>query len=135
MLASGRPFITFSQVSPPSIVLYNDVSFPPSSKRQGLRLKVHIPAYIILGLLISIVMSAQPVSSSIYKIFFQLLPPLVVLNTPRSLFGPHSFPKAHTQAMSGLFGSTTIRLILSVFSKPRWSQFSPPLTDRYTPHP
>src|SRR4029077_11045551 len=63
----------------------------------------------------------------------QVLPPSVVLNTPRSGFSPHTCPRAATQATLGSFGSSTTRWMCSVFSSPRWVQVRPPPREREMP--
>src|SRR5260221_14139202 len=101
---AGKPFDSFCQVLPPSVVLYSAVSPPPLSKRQGRRRNVYMPAYSVCGLDGSITISEQPVSGLRYSTFCQVRPPSVVRNTPRSSFGPQAWPRAHTSATSGFWG-------------------------------
>ena len=48
--------------------------------------------------------SMAPVESLTKSVFFQVLPPSVVLNTPRVLFGLKMSPYIAAQATSGLDG-------------------------------
>ena len=57
---------------------------PPLENVQCLRDICHIEACSTLGSDESIAMLMAPVPSFTYRIFFQVLPPSVVLNTPRS---------------------------------------------------
>ena len=61
----GNPSFNFSQVSPPSIDLYIAQPSPPLFTTQGKRRCSHMVAYKILGFVISILKSAQPVFSLI----------------------------------------------------------------------
>ena len=74
-------------------------------------------------------MSMTPVLSSTYRTLFHVLPPSVVLNRPRSSFGPYSRPSAPTYTMSGFFGWTTILPIWNDFFRPMFFQVLPPSVD------
>jgi hypothetical protein len=63
----------------------------------------------LFGLPGSVARSAAPVRGSTYSTFLQVLPPSVVLNTPRSAFSPHAWPMAATQATFGSVGWRTMR--------------------------
>ena len=56
----------------------------------------------------SIRSSRAPVLSSTYSTLSHVLPPSVVLKTPRSSLAPHTRPKAATYTVFGSFGWTTI---------------------------
>ena len=56
------------------------------------------------GFLRSISTSTAPVLLSRNSTFFHVLPPSVVLNTPRSSLGAPYFPKSATKTMFGLVG-------------------------------
>src|SRR5256885_17026830 len=94
-----------------------------------------MPAYTMLKFDGSAATSEQAVSGSTNNTFFHVLPPSVVLKTPRSSFGPHSRPSPHTYTLSGFFGSTTMRAILSLLSRPILVQCSPASSDLYMPSP
>ena len=56
----------------------------------GERWNFHIDANRMRGFVGSIDRSVAPVESLMNSTFFQLLPPSVVRNTPRSAFGPNA---------------------------------------------
>src|SRR5260370_6204621 len=95
----GKPPPSCFQVRPPSFDRKTPVFSLPEINRQGLRSKRHMVAYRMLGLLTSISRSAQPCSASIYKTFFHVSPPSVVMKTPRSSLGPVLWPSAATYAI------------------------------------
>ncbi len=70
----------------------------------GRRSPRHAPAYISSGFAGFIASETTPVRSLMKSTFFQLLPPSVVLNTPRSELGPNGWPRAATYATSALRG-------------------------------
>src|SRR5690348_11879520 len=59
-----------------------------------------------------------PVPSFTYRIFFQVLPPSVVLNTPRCGLEAKRWPSAATYTTSGLGRLNQIPVIVVGFSKP-----------------
>ncbi len=73
--------------------------------------------------------SFAPVYSSTYNTFFQLRPPSVLLNSPRSVFGPHMWPAAATKTMSGLEGSIATRPICRVSFNPMFVHVLPAFVD------
>src|SRR5688572_2001677 len=74
------------QVAPPSYVTCRPDPGPPELKNHGQRRYSHIAAKSLFGLTGSITRSATPVRSLTYRTFVQVLPPSVVLKTPRSAF-------------------------------------------------
>src|SRR6185295_10345230 len=102
----GKPFVIFFQVVPPSVDLNKPLSFPfhaPFS--QGPCLPAHISAKTMFELFGSIVTWTAPVFSSLYKTLSHVLPPSVVLYTPRSSFGPYGCPSAATKTLFSFLGS------------------------------
>src|SRR5579862_3225786 len=87
---SGRPPVSFRQFLPPSV----DLKIPPFvpayslPNSQGACRDSHSEAYSTYGCAKSIVISEAPVFSSTYKDLFQVWPPSVETNTPRSALGP-----------------------------------------------
>src|SRR5487761_97371 len=108
---------------------------PPLENVQCSRDICHIPAYSTFGLDGSIAMLIAPVSSLTYRIFFQVRPPSVVLNIPRSGLGANTWPSAATYTTSGLMGSTRIQLMMWVPPSPMCVQVFPPSVDLYIPSP
>ena len=96
--AFGIPGLLVSsvQVSPASVDFHNPLRPPPASMPHGERWNFHIAAYMIRGLVGSMERSVAPVESLMNKIFFQVLPPSMVRNTPRSGLGPNACPIAAT---------------------------------------
>ncbi len=76
-----------------------------------------------------------PVLASRYSTFAHVRPPSSVRNTPRCSFGPYACPSAATSATSGSRGSTRMRPICRVSSRPTCVQCAPPSVVRYTPSP
>ncbi len=74
----------------------------------------------------SIAMSSNPVSSSMNLTFAHVLPPSVVLYTPRSGPGPKRCPGDATYTVSGFFGSMTMRPIVCVSFSPMFVNVLPP---------
>src|SRR5687767_14469525 len=89
-IVAGRPgfFVSSVQVLPPSVVLNRPPPGPPLESEWGVRNTSQNPAYRTSGFFASIVKSTAPVFSFRNRTRFQILPPSVVLNTPRSGFGP-----------------------------------------------
>jgi hypothetical protein len=78
-----------------------------------------VAAYMMFGFVRSMLMSIAAVLSSRYSTLRQLLPPSVLLKTPRSAFGTEYLPNEATKMMSGLVGWMRIFEMPSVWSKPR----------------
>src|SRR5690348_9304595 len=114
----GRPWawLMLVQVAPPSVVLKMPLPGPPLENVHGRRYACHIVAYNTRGSAGSIASVIAPVWSLTNWIFFQVLPPSVLLYTPRSAFGAHTWPMAATYTTSGSCGATTIQLITWVLS-------------------
>src|SRR5487761_14979 len=108
---------------------------PPLENVQCLRDIRHIEAYSTLGLDGSIAMLMAPVPSFTYRIFFQVLPPSAVLNTPRSGLDANKWPSAATYTTSGSWGSTRIQLMMWVSPSPMYFHVLPPSVDLYIPCP
>src|SRR5579863_124126 len=108
---------------------------PPLENVQCLRDICHIAAYTTCGLDGSIAMLIAPVSSLTYRTFCQVLPPSVVLNTPRSGLVPNKWPSAATYTTSGSLGSIIIQLMIWVSANPMNVQVFPPSVDLYIPSP
>src|SRR5487761_250704 len=108
---------------------------PPLENVQCLRDICHIAAYTTRGSDGSIAMLIAPVSSLTCRILCQVLPPLEVLNTPRSGWCPNKRPSAATYTTSGLLGSTRIQLMMWVSPSPMYVQVFPPSVDLYIPSP
>src|SRR6516165_2637762 len=70
-----------------------------------------------------------------YFTFFQVLPPSLLLNKPRSGLEPNRCPIAATYTILGLVGSTATRPIDCVSSRPMCSQVLPPSFVPQTPSP
>src|SRR5262245_54237246 len=79
--------LTFFQVRPPSVLLYIALPGPPPLNPHAVRWRWYIAAQRLFALLGSITSSVAPVFSSTYNVLFHVLPPSVVMNTPRSAFG------------------------------------------------
>src|SRR6185437_929703 len=88
-----------------------------------------------IGLPGCIARSATPVRSSTYRTFFQVFPPSVVRNTPRSAFGPQACPSAPTKTVSAFLGSTSTLDIWPASPRPINFQDSPASEEKYTPAP
>src|SRR5882724_1501495 len=69
------------------------------------------------------------------RMFFQVLPPSVVLNNPRSPPGPQSGPCAATYTMFESFGSMAILPMCSDVFRPTFFQLLPASSERYRPLP
>ena len=82
----GRPGLRVISVhvSPPSVDLNRPLPGPPLDIWYSTRYASHIAANITFGFVRSIATSTAPVLSSRNSTFFQVLPPSVVLKTPRS---------------------------------------------------
>src|SRR5689334_9985771 len=79
--------------------------------------------------------SLAPVHWSTVSTGFHVLPPSVVLKTPRSPPPAHRPPCDATQTMSGFVGCTTMRPMCSLVLSPMLSHVLPPSSERYTPSP
>src|SRR5712692_9824577 len=64
-----------------------------------------------------------------------VVPPSVVLYSPRSGFAAQACPSAATYTMLGLVGCTTMRPMAPLFSRPISFQVSPPSPDLKRPQP
>src|SRR6188474_560647 len=106
MTPDGRPALRVISVhvSPPSVDLKRPLPGPPLDIWYSTRNASHRAAYITFGFLRSIEMSTAPVLSSRKSVFFQLFPPSVLLNTPRSALGAPYLPNEATKTTSGLVG-------------------------------
>ncbi len=80
--AFGRPLWMGFQVSPPSTDLYKPLPLPPEITFHGFRICSHIAAYNTCGLCTSILSSLAPLRELVYRVFFHVFPPSVVLYTP-----------------------------------------------------
>src|SRR5215472_8725377 len=124
------------QVLPPSVERNNPLAegaigtAPPDRYSQPLRLKSHIAANIVSGLLGSISTSVQPVERfAPFKTSCHVLPPSVVLYKPRSGESLHNGPGTATKTVSLFLGSMVIRAIRSDLSNPERDHVSPPSVD------
>ena len=86
IMPAGRPGLRVIsvQVSPPSVDLKKPLPGPPLDIWYSMRYASHSAAYITLGFLRSIATSTAPVLALRNSTFFQVLPPSVLLKTPRS---------------------------------------------------
>src|SRR5581483_1444157 len=100
----GRPSVRRVHVTPPSVERHTPLFGPPSSNIHGRLVACHVEANSTSGLFGSITSAATPVLSSTNNVFVHVLPPSVVRNTPRSLFGPHACPCTPTSTMLGSAG-------------------------------
>src|SRR5262245_12688233 len=92
---AGSPWLTSVHVCPPSVDFDSPLSLYPGSTRGSLhfrRIRCHNAAYSVLGSDGSITRSIAPVRGLWYSTFVQVLPPLVVLNTPRVSLSVHACP-------------------------------------------
>ena len=98
MIPLGSPVLRVISVqwSPPSVVLKIPLPAPPLINSHGFRPACQSAAYSTSGFVGSITSSIAPVESFRKRIFFQVLPPSVVLKTPRSGFGAQTCPNAAT---------------------------------------
>src|SRR5688572_15638702 len=137
MSFDGRPFVRRDQVSPPSVDLKRppSVAGPPLMMSQPLRNPRYIPAYSSLGFAGLIASTRAPVELLTKRVFFHVLPPSIVLNSPRSSFGPKGEPSAATQTMSGFVGWTITLPICPASGSPVNCHVRPASTDLYTPRP
>ena len=79
--------------------------------------------------------STKPVVSLMNFLFTHVLPPSVVLKSPRSRLGRHAAPRAATHAVFGSVGCTITRPMCSVSLRPMKVHVRPPSTDLKTPPP
>src|SRR5205809_6006132 len=106
------------QFWPPSVDLNNPEPGPPLDIVYSLRNASHNAAYMTLGFERSIEMSMAAVLSSRKSTFFQLLPPSVLLKTPRSGLAAECFPNAATKTMFGSVGWIRIFEMFSLDANP-----------------
>src|SRR5450759_836303 len=106
------------QCSPPSIDLNKPLPGPPLDIEYSTRKASQSAANMTFGLCGSIAMSTAPVLLSRNSTLRQVLPPSVLLNTPRSSLGTLYLPKSATNTMSGFVGWMRIREIASDSLKP-----------------
>src|SRR6476660_6562610 len=99
----GRPGLRVISVqrSPPSVDLKRPLPGPPLDIWYSTPYASHSAAKITLGLRRSIEMSTAPVFASRTSVFFQVLPPSVLLKTPRSLLSVPYLPNDATYTMLG----------------------------------
>src|SRR6187402_3941919 len=100
----GKPAPPGVHVSPPSVLLKKPPAREPEMIVHGFRSMRFIQAYTVFGLPGCNSTSIAPVLSFMYNVFFHVLPPSVVLKTPRSVFFLKMSPYAATQTMFGLDG-------------------------------
>ncbi len=105
------------------------VAGPPLMMSQPLRKPRYIPAYTSFGFDMLIATTRAPVSLFTKSVFFHVLPPSAVLNTPRSAFGPNGEPSAAAHTMSGFVGWTTMEPICPVSFRPMNSHVRPASVD------
>src|SRR5215204_399777 len=79
---------------------------PPLMMSHPLRKPLYIAAYRMSGFSQSTSMSRPPVSLLTNSVFFQVLPPSVVLKMPRSSLGPNGDPSAASHTVLVLNGWT-----------------------------
>src|SRR5206468_9317303 len=111
----GSPLpVSSAQVAPPSVLLKTPEALgavalsPPERNVQPRRRKSHIPAYKVWGCDGSIVIIEQPVDAvAPLRTLAHVLPPSLVLYTPRSALSLHSLPGTHTYTVLASFGSTS----------------------------
>src|SRR2546430_16004432 len=133
----GNPGLCVSSVqcSPPSVDLKIPPPGPPDTSCHGLRCACQKAAYSTSGLDGSRTRSEIPVESLRNSTLFHVLPPSVVLYTPRSAFGPKACPWAPTHTMSGLAGWKRAREVCRVSASPTKAQGLPPSIALEPPRP
>src|SRR5437868_4887999 len=92
----------------------------------GLRCPRHIHAYSTSGFAGLISRSAAPIESDTNSTLRQLLPPSVLLNTPRSALLLNALPIAATHTVFGLVGCTRTAPIWPASYNPANVQVLPP---------
>src|SRR5207247_5583238 len=108
---------------------------PPEVSSHGRRTNCHSPANSTRGFPGTMMRSETPVVSLTNSTFCQVLPPSAVRNTPRSGFGPQTWPRAATNTTSGFAGSTTMRDIFPTSPSPANLQVLPASGEKNTPRP
>src|SRR5437870_5323926 len=101
----------------------------------GFRSPRHIDAMMTFELPGAISRSVAPVLSEMNNTFRQVLPPSVVLKTPRSALGLNALPCAATYATFAFTGSMRTAPIWPASYSPRSDQVRPPSVVLYTPRP
>src|ERR1700682_3412803 len=125
----GKPSVSFVHVSPPSMLFHSPLPGPPPTYVYGRRSRWNDAAYITFGFDGSKMTSVNPVCVSMFLTFFQVRPPSVVLNNPRSPPAPPSGPAAATNTISELVGLTITLPMCSDFFSPMFVQVFPPFSD------
>src|SRR6185437_11974894 len=120
---------------PLSCERYTPLPGPPLSSAQVRTLNCQVPASTVSELPGSMLRPLQPVSSLTNSVCFQVLPPSVVRNTPRSCCGAAPEPSAQTSTLFVSFGLMRMRAMRPVFGRPMCFQVAPPSVDLYTPSP
>src|SRR5439155_26389945 len=100
---------------------------PPERNVHPLRRKSHIPANSVFGVCGSIDIIEHPVDAlAPWRTLVHVLPPSVVLYTPRSSLSLQSLPGTPTYTVFDSVGSTRILAMRSDSGRPRLLQLSPP---------
>src|SRR6185437_12673447 len=131
----GRPLSSRVQVTPLSREVNTPLPGPPPFCCQVRWETCQVPANNTLGLPGSMLRPEQPVSWLTNSVRFQVLPPSVVRNTPRSCCGAEARPSAHTSTLFGSRGLITMREMRPVSVRPMCCQVLPASVDLYTPSP
>src|SRR5208282_1416429 len=103
---------------------------PPERKVQPWRRKSQVEAKTTLGccrLIANIPHPVEPLAPA--RTFLQVLPPSLVLKTPRASSSSQMGPTAQTSTLLPSFGSTRILAMCSESFSPILVQFSPPSVD------
>src|SRR5690606_5936600 len=116
-------------VSPPSTDLNSPEPGPPLESIHSVRYASQKPAYMTCGFDGVSARSTAPARSLRYSTLRQVLPPSVLLNTPRSSFGPNSRPSAATYTRSQLVGWMRMRPIARASVSPMCVQVLPASVD------
>src|SRR5690606_9521927 len=102
---------------------------PPLESIHSVRYASQKPAYMTCGFDGVSARSTAPARSLRYSTLRQVLPPSVLLNTPRSSFGPNSRPSAATYTRSQLVGWMRMRPIARASVSPMCVQVLPASVD------
>src|SRR4051812_9190967 len=127
----GRPGLRVISVhvSPALVLLNKPLPGPPLDIVYSSRNASHIAAKMIFGFFGSIEMSIAAVLLSRNSVRFHVLPPSVLLYTPRFSLGALSLPNAATYTMSGLVGSMRIFEMTGESSNPMCTHVLPASVD------